>query len=182
MDKQIKRFLLVGSQRSGTTIMQKVLMSHPEINMMHGEGNPKSIFISGIQFFSRGGVKENKLTKFEIANGYREIFDLLCNIGGIVKPVGGVKIACSNINDARYICDGLRNNFQDISVIHIQRENLVDQFASFLRASRLNEWHSTGRDTQKSSMFPIKVSKYAYLWYLDTNLRLNNMLSILHLS
>ena len=154
------RFIVVGMQRSGTTVTHVGLKDHPSITMSTDEVYISPFFTKGLSAFTGG--KESYAQR---RSGFLALFDLLAASRVTEKTEAfGIKCAVGNRQEAIEFCNAVREYFPDIRIILISREDLVSQHASLLRAEKSGEWHAwEGQKRAWSGSFAIP--RQAFLDY-----------------
>ena len=96
----MKRFLIVGPHRSGTTLVHLTLRSHPQVSSPKDEVKVVPLFESGISAFTYGHETED-----EHRVGFTRAFDMLAAISLIVGILAGseacVRFKMRSIDDRR---------------------------------------------------------------------------------
>ena len=134
---EAKRFIVVGMQRSGTTVTHVCLAGHPDVTMAIDEVYTEPFYTRGLATFT-GGKESYHGRK----TGYLALFDALARSdkeGG--AQVRGIKTALRNHADAVAFTNCLREYLPDVAVVVVSRDDLVAQYGSLVRAEKSGEWH-----------------------------------------
>lgn len=133
-----RRFIIVGMQRSGTTVTHVCLNGHPNVAMPSDEVMTTPFFTRGLATFTRG--KESYAARKQ---GYAGLFDLITSLTGNEHTTTfGIKAAVGNHSEALDVCNCLREYLPDVAVILVSRDDLVAQCGSLARAEKSGEWHA----------------------------------------
>ena len=142
MSEDPQKFLIVGPWRSGTKYTWNALQMHGDVTIAEQEVTPWPLFTLGLGVFTdfHGG--------FDMRRAFvRGAFDLLCaNAQPVKTPVLGGKTALRDDHEARDVVVGLQQYLEDLSLIIVQRNDLVARFASVLLATGTGRWHVEGTD------------------------------------
>lgn len=151
------RFIVVGMQRSGTTVTHVGLKEHPSITMSTDEVYISPFFTKGLSAFTGG--KESYAQR---RSGFLSLFDLLASSRVTDKTTAfGIKCAVGNRQEATDFCNSVREHFPDVRIILISRDDLVSQHASLLRAEKSGEWHAwEGQKREWTGTFAIPNDKF----------------------
>lgn len=132
------RFIVVGMQRSGTTVTHVGIKDHPNVTMSNDEVWASPFFTKGLSTFT-GGKESYKQRR----SSYLGLFDLLAASRVSDKTTAyGIKSAIGNRQEAIDFCNCVREYFPGVRIILVSREDLVSQHASLLRAEKTGEWHA----------------------------------------
>ena len=144
-----ERFIVLGMQRSGTTVTHVCLAGHPEVCMAPDEVYVEPFFTRGLAAFT-GGKESYK----DRQDGYARLFDLIAGFRAKESTRAvGFKVAIGSANDARDVANCLSEYLPDLKVILVHRSDLAAQFGSLQRAIASGEWHAwegekSGTDTR----------------------------------
>jgi hypothetical protein len=131
------RFLIVGVQRSGTTVTHTTLSGHPNVAMPHDEVRSDPFFTRGRSVFTWG-----KESFVERCIHYERLFDFLAHAPDVVNVAArGFKVAVSDSQSAIDIANCVRDYLPDVRIVLVTRGDLVAQFGSLKRAEASGEWH-----------------------------------------
>ena len=134
----MNRYLIIGQMRSGTTVTHLCLKGHPEISALNDEIKVEPFFTQGLSVFTHG----NDLPE-EKVRGPLVLYDALAGLCATPKVTAwGMKTAISSLTEAKTLIDSLRNGFPGLKIIHTQRDDIVAQYGSLLRAEATGQWHS----------------------------------------
>jgi len=130
----MRRFLLVGMQRSGTTVTRAQLESHPQVAMFRDELHT-AFFATAIGTRSRTGeTREDRTTSL------LEVWDHLVGPRPDVVA-GGIKTALPSAAYAARLVGCLQEHGPGIDLIVVHRRDLVAQLGSLKRAQAAGVWH-----------------------------------------
>lgn len=156
-----KRFLVLGMQRSGTTVTHVCLSGHPNVSMAVDEVLPRPFFTRGLATFT-GGKESFQDRK----DGYRALFDLIAGARANEHTLAiGLKVAIGGAADAIDIANCLREYLDGVRIILVHRNDLVAQLGSLRRAVLSGEWHAwegeRPRSSQRIALPPEEFERYA---------------------
>lgn len=143
---EFTRFLIVGMQRSGTTVTHHCLGGHPQIALMTDEVSVDPFFTKGMSVFTTG-----RETFDARCRGYLRLFDAIAT-AAVDRAVraAGLKVALGTPEDAADLVECLQEHFPDIKVVMVRRNDLVAQCGSLRRAMRTGQWHAFGKNSGRS--------------------------------
>lgn len=161
----VKNILVVGMARSGTTLVQRLLLEHPLIVGPRFELT--DVFLSaGIDAFT-----QVQLDDATLAASQTRLFRAMA-----AASVGDDDILC-----LKYASNGgenlVRNSHRaldwidDLKIIVIHREDAIAKFASFAVAVRNAQWHFDPAEKVPAEYYrPIRLSKVAFAAYYAEHL------------
>lgn len=166
-------YIIIGSARSGTTFVHKLLASHPEVSALSDEVNADAEFFDkGIKIFTYGNEKpsENK-------QGFRRIIETLCELNKSKETKAcGIKIALHYPDQAEKVVTKLKDYMPHIKVIIVKRKDLVAQYGSFLRAKITGLVHNDFSTKTNIKVKNFCISKYWFKIYLRNHLKMNKII------
>ncbi|MEO0479900.1 MAG: Stf0 family sulfotransferase [Planctomycetota bacterium] len=164
-----RRFLIVGMQRSGTTVTYAAVQSHPEVACPSDEIEVDPFFTRGLATFMSKGQETFDARR----SGIRRLFDVLANPQGFTdRKTRGFKVALGGYEVALALTAALIEHFPEASVVIVQREDLVAQFGSMQRAKQSGIWHTS--DSKSSDMDArVKVDRKAFAQYVEGAARIS---------
>ena len=163
----MKKYVIIGPQRSGTTLVHFVLRGHPEVSALNDEVQINSLFKEGISLFTFGNDEEAEKQK-----GYKRAFDMLAGLSSDDKTKAmGIKCAVHSKEEAETFVESVYSNFPDIKIILIIRQDLLAQFGSLKRAQLTGKWHSWIKSKDNPGM-QLKVDIAEYSWYFLRNMEI----------
>ncbi|MBK8978310.1 MAG: hypothetical protein IPM29_20600 [Planctomycetes bacterium] len=171
-----RRFLIVGKQRSGTTVTQAVLNAHPLLSTSAFEVKV-DLFSEGLSLFTYGHYPYASLVAAIPA-----MFDALASLGappgggGELRAIG-LKVAIAKHDHAVDLANALREFLRDVAIIVVEREDLVAQFGSLKRAEATGQWHGWGRTEKLDRM--VTLDREALLDYARDAIRTTAQLETL---
>jgi hypothetical protein len=180
----MRRYLIIGNQRSGTTAIHVGIAYHPQISSLYDEIKVQPFFTKGLWGFTVGNnedmVEERKLA-----------FDALFNAMALLHAsenttVIGMKCCTMDPSEARLLVESLRQNFSDVKIVLVIREDLVAQFGSNVSARLTGRYHSLGRDRsvrrkeKEWADSKLKLNKWGFVEYAIKCLETNRILRELH--
>jgi hypothetical protein len=148
------RYIIIGMQRSGTTVTHVSLYGHPNVCAMIDEFRVAPFFTAGVASFTVGGTNP-----WEREHGYKQLFDAVTIYYGSPpyapepysgsdqnpKPeilANGMKIAVPRAADAKALAASLVEFFPEMKIIYVHRDDWLAQYASLQRAAKSGKWHS----------------------------------------
>ncbi|MFO1054360.1 MAG: hypothetical protein U1F36_19240 [Planctomycetota bacterium] len=168
---QRRRFIVVGPQRSGTSVTHDCLLGHHEVALTGDEVRVSPLFTRGIATFTFGNDSWEQRTR-----GYAALFDALSLIDGRdATRVHGMKLAIGPPNDAIDLANTLRAHLPDVLVVHVVRTDLVAQFASLESAQRSGVWHSWQGRPQLARR--VVLDPQVFLRHAQDTLRIHSQLA-----
>ncbi len=145
-------FVLLGVQRSGTTLLARLLMSHPHVfflgELFTRKANPKHphkempFFCTFAQSIHQP-VGREPVEDPAIIHEYLDIFYSLKQEGGI-----GFKLMSDQVKFFPPVWEYLKSN--DVKVIRMVRDNILLTHISKLRAVKSGVWHSSDLRTRRA--------------------------------
>lgn len=138
---ELTRFLIVGMQRSGTTVTHHCLGGHPQVSLTTDEVSTDPFFSKGLSVFTTG--RESFAAR---RRGYQRLFDAI-SLAATDRPVraAGLKVALASPEDAVDLVECVREYFEGLKVVMVRRADLVAQCGSLYRAMRTGQWHAFGK-------------------------------------
>lgn len=175
LQNSYNRYIIIGCQRSGTTVTHMALRGHPNISAINDEIKVSPLFAEGLGVFTWGGNPE--LTEQEKKNGVIKLFDTVAGVKSNENTIAiGLKIAESQPNNASQFVDCLQNYLSDIKIILTIREDLVAQYGSILRrrvTGQIGSWNKN----QYAGDFKVKISESDFANYAVNCLKTLNILN-----
>lgn len=134
----MKRYLIAGPARSGTTVTHLCLAGHPNVSALSDEVKVRPFFTEGISAFTHGNDKEE-----ERRQGFVALFDALSMLHRPPQLLAcGLKTAISCRDEAMELVRSLQTYFPELKIILTLRNDIVAQFGSLERAKATGKWHS----------------------------------------
>lgn len=149
-----RRFIIIGAQRSGTTVTHSCIKDHPQATCPSDEVMIDPLFARGISAFTGGGE-----TYEERASAMSGLFDLLARALAPTakKKAWGFKVAVSTEVQACDLCNALREFLPDVHVILVRRHQVIAQCGSLYLASQTGQWHAWAGGTDKRGSPTIEI-------------------------
>lgn len=168
-----RRFLIVGPQRSGTTVTMAAVAGHPDATTCGDELRVEPFFTRGSAAFTYGHE-----SWAERSRSFGALFDALT----LVEPrptlrAHGMKVAVGTPELAMDLANCLRAHLEDLHVVLVRREDVVAQFASLHRAQATGVWHSWQQADATQLSLTIPVEQFTA--YATSSLRVLNQLRTL---
>jgi hypothetical protein len=135
------RFVIVGMQRSGTSVTQQCVAGHPEVSCPEDEVRVEPFFTRGLAVYTvRGRESFARRTA-----GHRRLFDAITRPArpGAERALG-LKVAVASYAQALDLYIGLVEHFPDVRIVLVERRDLLAQHASLLLARESGRWHRHG--------------------------------------
>ncbi len=153
-------YLILGTQRSGTTVVHIALYNHPQVSALYDEAQITPLFTSGLSTFTFGNNNSNE-EKCDV----RRLFETLCTLQNKegVDTIG-MKIANSNPFEIRALKQKLLEQIPDIKIVYIYRSDLTAQYGSLVKGKQTNQFHSW--DEKLKSKNTIKINLFKFKIYL----------------
>jgi len=141
-----KRFVILGMQRSGTTVTHVCLSGHPNVSMAADEVFAEPFFTRGLATFTGG-----KETFQDRKDGYGKLFNLItASKANGSTLAAGFKVAIGNTREAIDVANCLREYFEGTRIILVQRTDLAAQYGSLRRAILSGQWHAWEGERSRS--------------------------------
>lgn len=141
----MKRLLIVGCSRSGTTALESALRKHSSVAMAPSELHVDNVFKDGVALFLTQGVNSRLRS-----DATSSAFDMAAGIEAKSHQVWkGGKVATNQSEQARLIVREVVGWERGLHVIHIEREDEIARLASMMFARFSNAWHVTRGDKRK---------------------------------
>jgi LPS sulfotransferase NodH len=170
MRKGYKRYIIVGSARSGTTITHLCLKGHPNVSAVNDEIKISPLFTQGIATFTVSA--DSYLTLKEKEVGFLALFDAITTIEADENTIAtGLKIATKSFQDVTDLVRCFQTYLKDITIILTVREDLVAQYGSGLRARATGQYHSW-RKSQLQNEFVVEISREQFINYAIDSLKI----------
>lgn len=152
---EMGQFVLMGLPRSGTTYVQTLLNSHPDISCAGEEFNPRAVI---------GTYRHDTSSHVILARDA----DPLAHLDQVYRKAmktgaaqGGFKFMLGH-NVA--VLDSLLQN-PTLKFIYIWRENRVAQVASLLKAAKSSRWAQTTADSYVGQKIKAKPRQISQRWH-----------------
>jgi hypothetical protein len=164
-----RRFLIVGMQRSGTTVTHARLAAHAQVALHPQEIHCSLLDCSVREHSVRGGEQEQR-TK-----------DLLEILDSLASPTDltlahGLKTALPDSFAAARFVGCLSTHAPGVAVIAVHRRDLVAQFASLLRAQASGQWHRATGEAAASELQPLEIDRERLRAYVESCVRTKRLL------
>lgn len=168
------RFMVIGMQRSGTSVTFDMLYNHPNVSALQGEIFIKPFFDKGLDTFTQG----NKCSDLEIEFGHRIIFDAISSFNyNKDTKANGLKCTVNTLSDAKiFRVQSTKINISNLRYIFLIRENLLDQYLSLVRAKITGKWHSFYQSKVNISKTKINFNREDYINYIIDGLYIQQVL------
>lgn len=147
-DASVRRFLVIGMQRSGTTVTRSLLASHPDIAL-----GPEEIHLALFQRTVHATTDRGETPQHRTAT-LRSVFDALAGRRAEHAFVG-LKTALTDAAATARLVACLAAHAHDVDLVVVRRHDLLAQLASLRRAQATGIWHD--RDGRGSGS-AVKVS------------------------
>jgi hypothetical protein len=134
MQSRVRRFVVVGMQRSGTTLTLAQLTAHPQVAMFPEELHTALFSAAIVDRSPRGETRRSR------TRSMRALFDDLAPPRAGVRA-RGLKTAIATVEHAARFVGCLATHGAGIDLVVVRRRDLVAQLGSALRAQRLGVWH-----------------------------------------
>ncbi len=167
----MKKYIIIGPARSGTTVTHLILKGHPQIATLNDEVKIMELFGKGISAYTFGNDLD-----VEINKGYSAAFDMLAmlNVDSETKAAG-IKCAVGTIEAANIFVERIKISLPEVKIILTARKDLLAQYGSLKRARKTRQFHSW----VISNINPpgrITVDKGMYSHYFLANMKIIEIL------
>ncbi len=133
----MSKFVIIGQARSGTTFVQTLLNSHPDV---HCRGE-----LFDAWQIDDDGKKDTRLPVIQARDSApADFLERYLNGDGLAStpPVLGFKML---VQHHPALLSEILPNHPDISIIYVSRDNKLAQFASDLQVKKTGKWTSTDK-------------------------------------
>jgi hypothetical protein len=160
-DQKRTRYIIIGPNRSGTTLVHLALEGHPNASALSDEMRVSTFFTRGIRTFTYGSELPE-----ERERGFSALFDAVTLLRGSADTMAhGAKIANNSPRLARVVVETLRNSLPDMKIIIMARKDLVAQYGSLLHMRRSGILHSWYEGFKTLKVRRMRISKWRFLAY-----------------
>lgn len=170
------RYLIIGYQRSGTTVIHLLLKGHPNIAALNDELPVTPFFTQGISTFTHGNDLEE-----EKSRGYTFLFDALTSV--LAKDITttlGAKCVCNSTTNAWALVKTLQKYLKDLKIILIVRNDLVAQYGSMISSQKTGIMHSWYKGFENRKTSELTINKWLFIRYVIACLDTYNVFRELH--
>lgn len=136
-DASVRRFLVIGMQRSGTTVTRSLLASHPDIAL-----GPEEIHLAFFQRTVQTTTNRGETPQHRSAT-LRSVVDALAGRRANHAFVG-LKTALTDAAATARLVACLAAHAHDVDLVVVRRHDLLAQLASLRRAQATGIWHDRG--------------------------------------
>lgn len=152
------QFLVLGPQRSGTTVTYLTLRGHPNACGISDEVDPAVLFEQGVSAFTRNGVVDPAMRdRYAPA-----LFEAIAFAeSGPATLAGGMKIAIETASTARSVADALCGPLRHVRVVLTIREDMIAHYGSLKRAQATGQWHSWGKGGSTGGRLRLDPKEFA---------------------
>lgn len=166
----MKRYVVLGLARSGTTVVHFALKGHPNVAALNDEVKV-SFFTEGISAFTQ---RDDNILEKKV--GSLSLFDSIAGVfAGDKTQALGLKCVPDSAAASRKLIDTLNKYYPDLRIVLVVRDDMVSQYGSMLLATLTGNWHSW-RKSGKSGKEKVKISKWRFKKYIyNTLAKLNEL-------
>ncbi len=169
-----KRFIIIGPQRSGTTLVHLGIRGHPNVCATNDEVRIVPLFTDGIAQFMVSG--REFMTELERETRIRACFDAVAGAHrSDAVAAWGMKLASDDYREVEQLVETLRAEMPDAVVIIVERSDLVAQFASGLRMRATGHAHSW-RAPKDANSYLVKIQPGRFARFARNVLRIQAVL------
>jgi len=156
------RYLIIGMQRSGTTVTHECLGGHPHVSTLEPELNARS-FSAGFDAFTHGKIPQELRPL-----SYYRLFDALAGLSATDQTTHlGVKCALSHPCEAEALVHSLQTFLPEAKAILVFRNDLVAQYASLIKAQKTRRWHASEPSNRTvDSDVRVRIGQRELLYYV----------------
>ncbi len=160
-DQKRTRYIIIGPNRSGTTVVHLAVEGHPNATALSDEMRVSTFFTRGIRAFTYGSELPE-----ERQRGFSALFDAITLLRGSPDTMAyGAKVATNSPRLARVIVETLQDSLPDMKVIIMARRDLVAQYGSLLHMRRSGILHSWYEGFKTLKVRKMRISKWRFLTY-----------------
>jgi hypothetical protein len=157
----MKRYIVVGIARSGTTVTHLCLKGHPNVSALNDEVKVNKFFALGLSCFTHGFNLPEENQRAHLA-----IFDTITTLCADKDiSANGMKVAVSSPQDANIFVKAVKMYFKNAYIIFTLRNDFVAQYGSMKLALKTGQYHSW-REKNNYVKGKIRLNKYLYIKYL----------------
>ncbi len=160
----LKRYVILGLARSGTTVVHFALKGHPNVAALNDEVKV-AFFTEGISIMTMRD--DNTLEKKVSAI---PLFDTIAGVFADDNTQAlGLKCITESVEVTRELVQALSKYYKEMKIILVIRDDLTAQYGSMQRARITGEWHSW----RKSGRFQnqkVKLSKREFGKYVKRSI------------
>ena len=175
-----QRFLVVGMQRSGTTLVHQLIAGHPDVFTHSREASTRLFTDFGAHYFNTDAglfpTDHGPLNPVDADALLRMYFDVAVSHGG-QPPEGavrGLKIAIGYAKAAERFVEIVRHHFTDLFIVLVKRTDPVAACASFAFASKTGRFQVFQGDDEPFQR--LKISREYLLRYIWNWSKINSSL------
>jgi hypothetical protein len=133
-------FIILGRQRSGTSVTHACLRGHPEV-----ASHPEELHATLFRALPPSGLPPEESVE-ERRQAYRDVLAQLTRRSQDETRARGIKTAVYSEESSIDLVNCLQDYLPHAKVILVQREDLLAQYASLLIAERSGRWHRLERE------------------------------------
>ena len=167
-----RRFLVIGMQRSGTTVVHQILSGHPDVLSNPREAAPRLFYDYGAHYFNTEGKlfpTDNRapLTRAELVRGYFDLAVAQAARGG-AGGVRGLKVAIGSGSEAERMTDAVLSDFRDLKIVVVERRDGLAACVSFYFAQqnqRFQVFNGENLAPVRFRLDPDYLVRYLVNWY-----------------
>jgi len=160
-DSRQTRYFIIGSTRSGTTVVHLAVAGHPNVVALNDEMKIAPFFTEGISTFTYG----NDLPE-EKQRGYFALFDALTSLTPNENiKARGIKLACNSHYLASNFLNIMQNNLKDFKIIIMRRRDIVALYGSAQQGKKSGVMHSWYKGASSKNIKKLKINKWYFIAY-----------------
>ncbi|MCP4309315.1 MAG: sulfotransferase [bacterium] len=182
-----RRFLVVGMQRSGTTLVHQIIAGHPDVFTHSREAAPRLFTEAGDSHFNT----DRSLFPSDVPRGTQALdpdelvrlyFDAAVAHAGECLPdtVRGLKVATGLQHETKAMVEAIIEHFSDLAVIVVKRDDPLAACASYHFASHTGRFQAfEGEDVTAQPMTISRdyLVRYVHNWHA-INAALHGLLAL----
>ncbi len=152
-------FLIVGLQRSGTSILHANVATHPRIECLTAELMVDPLFTRGVDILTNRPCD----TVRELDTGWKHLFRAACSLNATAETrLCGAKVAVDDLFSARRIVSSILRAWPELKVLHVDRRDKVAQFGSLRNALATGVFcsESGSGEGRKTTLDPSEFRNY----------------------
>jgi LPS sulfotransferase NodH len=173
-----RRYLIIGSARSGTTAIHLAVLGHPNAAGLVDELKIDPLLTQGRYTFTRGRDPKRDRDCMLPA-----VYDALTTLNSDSDTqVHGAKVVCNSVKMARRLVSVLQQQLPDIKIILIRRRDLVAQFGSGLIGRSTGVMHAWNPGAKDRQIEPIHIDRWQLTAFAAGRLRTYDVLDTLSTS
>lgn len=157
-EQKLKYFIVLGTIRSGSSLVSTQISSHPNISMPNDEIILPNLLLSPLSQFTYG-----KNSKIEELRSPKHFFESISGINATpTTAAAGIKSAIYELDDWKRCLKTLREHLLEVSVVAVIRDNILDVIGSASRAAKTGTWHKRTAGSDNNEQFKTFIDPLSF--------------------